>query len=77
MTYNATLGYDPDAPMGEGPRKLLDAVCTSKDRLIDALQAQLRDVREELRSTQHEFSITDAKLEEARRALDRCMGIRL
>lgn len=49
----------------------------SKDRLIDILQAQLAEAREELRSTQHELSITDAKLEESRRALDRCMGFRL
>lgn len=47
----------------------------SKDRLIDALQMQLSNVREELRSTQHELSITEAKLSEARRALDRCMGM--
>lgn len=56
--------------------ELVSPTLHSKDRLIDALQAQLREVREELRSTQHELSVTEAKLSEARRALDRCMGMR-
>lgn len=48
----------------------------SKDRLIDALQAQLRDARLEAADAKHFLVITEAKLEEARRALDRCMGFR-
>jgi hypothetical protein len=49
---------------------------SSKDRLIDALQAQLQEARGDFAAAEHRLVVTEARLEESRRALDRCMGFR-
>lgn len=50
--------------------------CEDKIRVIDAIRAQEREVREELRDVRDQLMIADAKLSEARRALDYYMGMR-
>lgn len=47
-----------------------------KDRLVTALQAQLQEARSELASTGRLLALTEARLDESRRALDRFMGYR-
>lgn len=47
-----------------------------KDRLVGALQAVLQETQEELRETRTRLLVTEAKLDESRRALYECMGFR-
>lgn len=47
-----------------------------KDRLVNALQAVLQETREELSDVRSRLLVTEAKLDESRRALYECMGFR-
>ena len=66
----------PTSDFPDFPIPAIETAEDSKDRLIDALQAQLREARQEIADVKHFLVITDAKLEESRRALDRSMGFR-
>jgi hypothetical protein len=50
--------------------------CEDKIRVIDAMQAQAREAREHTEALNEELLVTRAERDEARRALDRYMGMR-
>jgi hypothetical protein len=50
--------------------------CEDKIRVIDAMQAQARQAREDTEALREELLVTRAERDESRRALDRYMGMR-
>jgi hypothetical protein len=50
--------------------------CTDKIHVIDAMQTQIRDIREELSDVRDQLMIADARLSESRRVVDIALGYR-
>jgi hypothetical protein len=59
-----------------GLQKAACPTCGRSDAVVDSLQERLGRLQEDLAEVRSRLTISEAKLDESRRALDRLMGFR-